>query len=103
MADGVGWVFVVDDGSGTPQIRRASHWGINVTQEQPGVYTVTFPERFSGLACIASLNSSMGMITAVPGDSSGQPSNTVSVSTMEADGSFAGAVDFSLAVFFAAC
>ena len=93
------WLYVINSGSGVPNVVRSSPSGITVTQEQPGVYVVTFPGRFSNLGCVATLNNSVGVITAVPGDSSGLASNQVRVSTLSLDNQFMGTYDFSLAVF----
>jgi hypothetical protein len=97
---GVDWVYVINDGSGTPNVKRTSRTGITVVQDQPGVYTVTFPQSGSGLTCIATLNNSVGAITAVPGDNANKPANTVQVLTMDLANNFRGSFDFSLAVFY---
>ena len=62
-----GWVYVVNDGSGTPRIVRRSHPKIAVSQVQAGEYVVTFPKIVKNLTCVATLNNSVGTITAVPG------------------------------------
>lgn len=94
------WVYVINDGGGTPNVVRRSHSGTTVTQQQPGVYLVTFPPAVKGLACVATLNNSVGTITAVPGDNAGLPPNQVTVATLTLQNSFGGAYDFSLAVFY---
>lgn len=97
---GVDWVYVINDGSGTPNVKRQSRPGITVVQDQPGAYTVTFPESGFGLTCVATLNNSVGVITAVPGDNASKPANTVQVLTMDLQNQFRGSYDFSLAVFY---
>ena len=98
MADA--WVYVINDGSGTPNVKRKSHPGITVVEQQPGVYVVTFPTSVRNLACVATLNNSVGTITAVPGDVAGLAANQVSVMTMTLQNQFLGSYDFSLAVFY---
>ena len=61
-----GWVYVVNDGSGKPQVRRSCPAGVKVTQVQPGEYIVTFPTIKKVLAPVATLNNSVGTITVVP-------------------------------------
>jgi hypothetical protein len=95
-----GWVYVVNDGSGKPQVRRCCPTGVKVTQVQPGEYIVTFPTIKKVLAPVATLNSSVGTITAVPGDSSGLGPNQVRVSTLSLGNAFLGIYDFTL---FVAC
>ena len=46
------WLYVINSGSGTPNIVRRSHSGTTVAQVQPGEYVVTFPPFVSGLACV---------------------------------------------------
>jgi hypothetical protein len=94
------WLYVINDGSGTPNIVRRSHAGITVTQQQPGHYVVTFPINVSGLACVATLNNSVGTVTAVPGESAGLSPNQVTVSTLSLQNQFVGSFDFSLAIFY---
>jgi hypothetical protein len=94
------WVYVINDGSGTPNVVRRSHSGTTVVQQQPGVYLVTFPSTVRGFACVATLNNSVGTITAVPGDSAGLPPNQVTVSTLTLRNQFGGSYHFSLAVFY---
>jgi hypothetical protein len=94
------WIYVINNGSGTPNVVRRSHAATTVTQQQPGVYVVTFPPAVKGLACVATLNNSVGTITAVPGDNAGLPANQVTVSTMTLQNQFRGSYDFSLAVFY---
>jgi hypothetical protein len=94
------WIYVMNDGSGTPRIARASDDNISVKQVQPGEYVVTFDTKVKDLACIATLNNSVGFITAVPGDNSGLQASEVRVITLNPDNSLGGAFDFSLAVFF---
>lgn len=94
------WVRVVNDGSGTPNVVRKSHASTTVVQQQPGVYLVTFPTGVRRLTCVATLNNSVGTITAVPGDVAGLQPNQVTVSTLTLQNQFGGAFDFSLAVFF---
>jgi hypothetical protein len=94
------WIYVINTGSGTPNVVRKSHTATTVVQEQPGVYLVTFPPGVRGLACVATLNNSVGTITAVPGDSAGLPANQVSVATLTLQNRFLGSLDFSLAVFY---
>ena len=94
------WVYVINDGSGSPNVVRRSHSGITVTQQQPGVYVVTFPSFVSYLACVATLNNSVGTITVTPGDSAGLSPNQVSVVTLTLQNQFIGTLHFSLAVFY---
>jgi hypothetical protein len=94
------WIYVINNGSGTPNVVRRSHAATTVVQEQPGVYLVTFPTGVRGLACVATLNNSVGTITAVPGDSAGLAANQVSVATLTLQNRFLGSLDFSLAVFY---
>jgi hypothetical protein len=95
-----GWVYVVNDGSGKPQVRRSCPSGVKVTQVQPGEYIVTFPTIKKLLAPLATLNSSVGTITAVPGDSSGLSPNQVRVMTLSLGNALLGIYDFTL---FVAC
>lgn len=94
------WVHVINTGSGTPNVVRRSHPATTVTQQQPGVYLVKFPPGVRRLACVATLNNSVGTITAVPGDSAGLPANHVTVTTLTLQNQFGGAYHFSLAVFY---
>jgi len=94
------WIYVINSGSGIPNVVRRSHSATTVTQQQPGVYLVKFPPSVRGLACVATLNNSVGTITAVPGDSAGLPSNHVTVTTLTLQNQFGGAYHFSLAVFY---
>jgi hypothetical protein len=91
------WVYVVNDGSGVPNIIRRSDPSITVDQLQPGEYVVQFPAR--ELTCLATLNNSGGAITAIPGENSGLDSSQVRVLTMALGGGPGGPLDFSLAVF----
>jgi hypothetical protein len=100
MATATAWVYVINDGSGTPNVKRSSHSATTVTQEQPGVYVVTFPITVSGLAAVGSLGNSVGTITVVPGESSGLSPNQVRVMTLTLQNQFIGSLDFSLAVFY---
>jgi hypothetical protein len=93
------WVYVVNDGSGVPNIIRRSDPSITVHQVQPGEYIVQFPATAMGLTCVATLNNSGGAITAIPGDNTGLHSNQVRVLTMALGGGPGGPLDFSLAVF----
>lgn len=95
------WVYVINDGSGTPRIARKSHAGITVVQQNTGLYLVTFPIQVTGLAAVATLNSGGGIICAVPGESASLPANQVTVSTVGLNNLAVGTVDFSLAVFYA--
>jgi hypothetical protein len=97
---GVDWVYVINDGSGTPNVKRKSRAGITVVQDQTGVYTVTFPESGSGLTCVATLNSSVGAITAVPGDAADKPANTVRILTADLNNNAMSSYHFSLVVFY---
>jgi hypothetical protein len=94
------WVYVINNGSGTPNVVRRSHSATTVVPQQPGVYRVTFPPAVQWLACVATLNNSVGTITAVPGDNAGLPANQVTVSTLTLQNQFLGSLDFSLAVFY---
>jgi|SRR5262245_51246760 len=94
------WLYVINSGSGTPNIVRRSHSGTTVAQVQPGEYVVTFPPFVSGLACVATLNNSVGTITAVPGDSSGLSPNQARVLTLSLQNQLIGSFHFSLAVFY---
>jgi hypothetical protein len=93
------WLYVINNGSGVPNVVRSSPSGITVTQVQPGEYVVTFPRRFSDLACVATLNSSVGTITAVPGENTGLSPNQVRVLTLSLSNALLRTYDFSLAVF----
>lgn len=93
------WVYVINTGSGTPNVVRRSHSSTTVTQQQPGVYLVKFPTSVRSLARVATLNNSVGTIMAVPGDS-GLPTNHVTVTTLTLQNQFGGAYHFSLAVFY---
>lgn len=95
-----GWVYVVNDGSGKPQVRRSCPSGVKVTQVQPGEYVVTFPTIKKAVAPVATLNSSLGTITAVPGDSSALAPNQVRVMTLSLGNALLGIYDFTL---FVAC
>ena len=94
------WIYVINDGSGTPRIVRRSHSGTTVTQLQAGEYVVTFPATVRSLACVATLNNSIGAITAVPGDNSALSANQVRVLTLTLQNQLRGSYDFSLAVFY---
>src|SRR5258705_12706310 len=94
------WLYVINDGSGSPKIVRSSHAGTTVTQPQPGEYVVTFPLTVSGLACLGTLGNSQGTITAVPGNTSALAPNQVRVLTSSLQGAMVGSLDFSLAVFY---
>ncbi|NJD08214.1 MAG: hypothetical protein FIA97_17210 [Methylococcaceae bacterium] len=96
------WVYVVNNGSGTPSIVRRSHAAIAVSQVQPGEYVVTFPKVVRNCTCVGTLNNSVGTITAVPGENSALLPNQVRVLTLSLDNQFVGAYDFSLAVFYTA-
>lgn len=100
MATATAWVYVVNDGSDTPQIVRRSHAPTTVSQLQAGEYVVTFPPAVRHLACVSTLNSSAGTITAVPGDNSGLAPNQVRVLTLTLNNQLLGTYDFSLAVFY---
>jgi hypothetical protein len=94
------WLYVINDGSGSPNVVRSSHSATTVTQVQPGEYVVTLPFTVSGLAPVATLNNSVGTITAVPGDKSGLSPNQVRVLTLSLQNQLVGSFDFSLAVFY---
>jgi hypothetical protein len=94
------WLYVINSGSGSPNIVRTSHPGTTVTQVQPGEYVVTLPFAVSGLACVGTLNNSVGTITAVPGDHSALAANQVRVLTLTLQNQLIGSFDFSLAVFY---
>jgi hypothetical protein len=96
------WLYVINDGSGSPNIVRTSDAGTTVTQVQPGEYVVTLPFAVSGLACVGTLNNSVGTITAIPGDNSGLSANQVRVVTLSLQNQALGSYDFSLAVFYPA-
>ena len=93
------WVYVVNNGGETPNIIRRSHPAITVIQVQPGEYVVNFPETMQALTCVATLNNSVGAITAIPGEESGLSANQVRVLTSTLDNELAGVYSFSLAVF----
>src|SRR5688572_17790810 len=95
------WLYVINGSSPSPNIVRASHAGTTVSQLQPGEYVVTFPAAVSKLACVATLNNSVGTITAVPGENSGLSPNQVRVLTLSLQNQLVGSFDFSLAVFHA--
>jgi hypothetical protein len=88
----------VNDGSGKPQVRRSCPTGVKVTQVQPGEYIVTFPTIKKVLAPVATLNNSVGTITAVPGDSSVLGPNQVRVLTLSLGNALLGSYDFTLLV-----
>lgn len=94
------WVYVINNGSGTPNIVRRSPAATTVAQVQPGEYVVSFPRTVRGLTCVATLNNSVGTITAVPGDHSGLSPNQVRVLTLSLNNELLGSYDFSLAVFY---
>lgn len=94
------WVYVINDGGGTPNVVRRSHVATTVTQVQPGEYVVKFPRTVRDLTCVATLNNSVGTITAVPGDHSGLSPNQVRVLTLSLKNELLGSYDFSLAVFY---
>jgi hypothetical protein len=94
------WLYVINDGSGSPNIVRSSHSGTTVTYVQPGEYVVTLPFSVPGLACVGTLNNSVGTITAIPGDNSGLSPNQVRVLTLSLQNQGLGSYDFSLAVFY---
>jgi hypothetical protein len=92
----MGWVYVRNDGSG-PVVIRASDPSITVGQVQPGQYIITFGQEVAELTCVATVNNSVGTITAVPGDNAGLSANQVSVLTLGLDNSFQGSLDFTVA------
>ncbi len=94
------WVYVQNNGSGTPKIIRGSHSQITVIQKQAGEYVVTFPQSVKNLTCVGTLNNSVGTITVVPGEHSGLASNQVRVLTLTLQNNFGGTYDFSLAAFY---
>ena len=94
-------VSVINDGSDIPQVVQRSHTTITVTQLQPGEYVVTFPTTLRDLTCIATLNNSIGAITAIPGEQAGLLPHQVRVLTATLTNALAGTYDFSLAVFAA--
>jgi hypothetical protein len=94
------WIYVINDGSGTPKIVRRSLSGTTVNQVQPGEYVVTFPVMVSGMACVGTIGNSIGTITVVPGDKSGLQPNQVRVLTLTLGNQLIGSFDFSLAVFY---
>jgi hypothetical protein len=94
------WVYVINTGAGTPNVVRGSHSATTVVQTQPGAYVVTFPSSVSALTCVATLNNSVGTITAVPGDNSGLAPNQVRVVTLTLQNQGRSSYDFSLAVFY---
>ena len=96
------WVYVINDGSGTPQVVRSSHPGTTVAQVQPGEYVVTFPASVRDVTCVATLNNSVGTITVVPGEHTGLLPNQARVLTLSLQNQLLGSYDFSLAVFYRA-
>ncbi|HET6341944.1 MAG TPA: hypothetical protein VFG78_07150 [Gemmatimonadota bacterium] len=94
------WVYVINDGGGTPNVVRRSHSATTVEQVQAGEYVVTFPSYVRYLACVATLNNSVGTITAIPGDVSGLLPNQARVVTLTLGNELRGSYDFSLAVFY---
>ena len=94
------WVYVINDGGGVPRVVRRSHAAITVHQQQTGVYLVTFPASVRALACVATLNNSVGTITVTPGDNAGLPANQVTVVTLTLGNQALGVYDFSLSVFY---
>jgi hypothetical protein len=94
------WIYVINDGSGTPNVVRTSHSGTTVVQNQPGEYVVTFPGRVRDLTCVATLNNSVGTITVVPGEHTGLQPNQARVLTLTLQNELRGSYDFSLAVFY---
>lgn len=95
----IAWAYVINDGSGTPRLARASDSTISIRQEQAGEYVVTFPPAVARLSCVATLNNRVGLITAIPGDNSGLQPNQVRVLTLTLDNKLAGNYDFTLSVF----
>lgn len=93
------WVYVINDGSGVPNIVRSSHSATTVTQVQRGEYVVTFPTSVRDVACVATLGNSVGTITAIPGENSALESHQVRVLTLSLGNELRGSYDFSLAVF----
>lgn len=102
MATGIAWLYVINGSGPGPEIRRTSHNGITVVQNQLGSYTVTLPFQVSGLAAVGTLGNSVGTITVVPGENAGLAPNQVSVLTLTLQNQLSGAFDFSLAVFYRA-
>jgi hypothetical protein len=94
------WVYVMNNGSGTPHIARRSSSTIAVSQVQAGEYVVTFPKKAKKLTCLATLNDSVGTITAVPGENSGLLPNQVRVLTLTLGNQLLDTYDFSVAVFY---
>ena len=92
------WAYLIDQGSGA-RIERSSDASISVVTPQPGEYIVTFPGNVKNIGCTATLNNSVGFITATPGDNSGLAANKVRVLTMNRDNSF-GPRDFTVAVYW---
>jgi len=94
------WVYVINNGSGTPNVVRRSHPTITVIQIQPGEYVVTFPRSVHHLTCVATLNNSVGTITVVPGENSALLPHQVRVLTLSLGNQLLGSYDFSLVVFY---
>lgn len=94
------WVYVINDGSGIPHIVRRSHPTITVSQVQAGEYIVTFPANVNNFTCVATLNNSVGTITAVPGENSALLPNQVRVLTLSLNNLLINSYDFSLVVFY---
>jgi hypothetical protein len=94
------WLYVINDGSGSPNVVRSSHIGITVTQVQPGEYVVTLPFTTSGVTSVGTLGNSVGTITAIPGDHSALLPNQIRVLTLSLQNQLAGSLDFNLAVFY---
>ena len=91
MADNMHWAFIVNGA-----IERASDASISVSNLSLGYHLVTFPSNVGG--CTATLNNSMGMISAVPGDLAGYSANQATVSTFQEDGT-AIALDFTVVCY----
>jgi len=94
------WVYVINNGTGIPNVVRRSHQTISVSQVQAGEYIVTFPGYIRNLTCVATLNNSVGTITAIPGENSGLSPYQVRVLTLSLNNSLMNSYDFSLAVFY---
>lgn len=93
-----GWVYVMNDGGGTPNVVRSSPDKVYVAAGQAGEYIVTFAAEFTRLACVACLNNSAGFVTAIPGDLSGLAHNQVRVLTFNMGGQLVSNLDFTLEV-----
>jgi hypothetical protein len=84
------WAYLIDQGviAEGARVEHSSDPTVSVETPQSGEYIVTFPPDIPVLGCTATMNNSVGFITAVPGENSGLQLNQVRVLTMNPDNSF---------------